>query len=215
MAFRIRQAGYTMNSIYHGSHMRLFYVLVVTPLLIIGCAGVNIKSLQLLEDGHNQYVIGDFEKAISYYSEAIAMEPSYCEAYTLRGETYIFQGKYEEAIKDFEKSIKLNSEHARAYNDLAYLYATSRIDKYRNGPKSLELGLKAVELEPVAYTYDTLAAAYAENGDFGNAIKYQKLAIDKIASLGNDELIEFYKMHLERYMMNSPWRDDIAKYPRD
>ena len=195
--------------------MRLIYILsTVLILLTFGCAGVNVKTLQLMEEGYNQYVIGDFDKAITYYSEAIALDPSDPAPYYMRGGAYVEQGQYEKAIEDFKKSIELDSDYGRGYHGLASLYATCRIDKYRNGPKALELALKAVELEPNAWTYNTLAEAYAENGDFENAIKYQKISNDRLVALGRDEELEIHKMHLERYMNKMPWRDDIAKCPR-
>ena len=195
--------------------MKYVYVSMVTLLLLVACAGENVKSLQLQEDGRNQYVIGDFDKAISYYSEAIALEPKNPSPYTSRAHSYAKQGKYEEAIKDLETSIEIDSKYARAYNGLAVIYATCRIDKYRNGPKALELALKAVDIDPNAWTYDTLAYAYAENGDFENAVKYQMISNDMLAALGRDEELEIHKMHLDRFMKKMPWRDDIAQCPRD
>ena len=68
----------------------------------------------------------------------------------------------------------------RGYNAAAWLYATCPKEDIRNGGKALELALKGCDLSEWrdGGVVDTLAAAEAEAGDFDEAVKYERQAID-------------------------------------
>ena len=51
--------------------------------------------------------MGQFERAIEDYTEAIRLNPEYAKAYYNRGQAYKDQGKKAEAIADFQKFITL------------------------------------------------------------------------------------------------------------
>jgi serine/threonine protein kinase/TPR repeat protein len=65
-----------------------------------------------------------------------------------------------------------------AMNDLAWLLATSPDNTVRNGPEAVKLAEKAVEAYPTNASYlNTLAAAYAETGQFEKAVNGENQAI--------------------------------------
>ena len=112
---------------------------------------------------------------------------------------------YDEAIADFSRALKLNPNYAAAHNSLAFLLATCADEKYRDGHKAVESALKACQLTEGrnwGYT-DTLAAAYAESGDFEKAKQFQAKAIELAPSKKSKQDCG---SRLELYEQGKPFR---------
>lgn len=65
-------------------------------------------------------------------------------------------------------------------SETAWILATSTFDELRDGPLAIEIAMKAAKLSDFkdAGTLDTLAAAYAETGDFGVAATWEQKSVD-------------------------------------
>jgi len=117
----------------------------------------------------------DLDKAIRFDSENPL---NYC----YRAHLWFRLKKYGQAIEDFQTGIEKDyyQQHPfLTYNGLAWLYATAHDKQHRNGAEAVKLATKACELTSWkdAAIIDTLAAAYAETGDFQQAEHYQTMAI--------------------------------------
>ncbi|WP_028323575.1 SPOR domain-containing protein [Desulfatirhabdium butyrativorans] len=153
---------------------------------------------------------GHLEKALNDFNEAIAIDPKNAEAYNSRGVCWFYKGDYEKAVADYAKAIEHNPQLTRAYNQLAWALAVCPNPKIRNGARAVEMARKAVELEPSAYHYDTLAAAYAEAGHFKDAVKIQKRALLMQLTEGRTQALERYTERLRSYEVKKPWREKNA-----
>ena len=149
---------------------------------------------------------GEYDKAIADYDQAIRLDPKLAVAYLNRGLARNAKGEYDQAIADCDQAIRLDPKFAEAYNNRAWLWATCPDEKYRDGKKALESATRACELTDwkEAYHLDTLAAAYAECGDFAHAIEYQ----EKAQGLYKDEKDrEKGRDRLALYREKKPYRD--------
>ena len=87
---------------------------------------------------------------------------------------------------------------------MGWLRATFPDAKYRDGKQAVEYATKACELADWknAEWLGTLAAAYAEFGDFDKAVEWQKKALE----LAGLEEVEGLREQLSLYQAGKPYR---------
>ena len=94
-------------------------------------------------------------------------------------------------------------EHAKTLNSAAWWLATDPNPKIRDPKKALEFAQSSCDLSggKNAPALDTLAVAYAANGDFDSAIRWQTLAIERGANESAEERAGFlarYKLYEQK-----------------
>lgn len=147
---------------------------------------------------------GDLDKSLEDYDEAIRLHPTFEPAYFNRGLAWKMKGELDNALKDFNKAIQLAPTSVSGYVQVAWLRATSTNQDYRNGKEAIEFATKACELSEWKQfgCLATLAAAYAEAGDFMKAVKWQEKVIEIVPE--KDKQAESERLDL--YRANKPFR---------
>ncbi|MCC9657871.1 tetratricopeptide repeat protein [Rhodopirellula sp. JC737] len=176
---------------------------------------LQLANLYLQDDRPRQ--------AIDMLSGVLDRDPNNASVLRSRGDAYLAVGDHAEAIADYEKALTNLDEDNEGdaiilpsvLNNLAWVLATSPKDDVRNGARSLELGLRAVELtkEEEAHILSTLAAGYAETGDFENARKWSEKAVEaakkEIEEGADEESVQINQLQeeLDSYKSEKPWRE--------
>ena len=144
-------------------------------------------------------------KAIELYTEALRQDPKNSFALRGRADSYLSTGEHAKAIADYEKALEVAPEDTGVLNNFAWVLATSPVDELRNGKRAIELATKACELTDYkqAHILSTLAAGYAETGDFETARQWSQKAVE----LGDEEQKEPLTKELESYKAEKPWRE--------
>ena len=124
-----------------------------------------------------------------------------------RGTELLRAGKPAQAAECFRETIRLYPRHAAALNDLAWILATSPDDRLRDGAEALRLAQKATKLDRSSLMLDTLAAAYAEAGQFDRAVQTAQEAIRLAQSDPQQMMPPGIEARLELYRQRKPYRD--------
>jgi tetratricopeptide (TPR) repeat protein len=157
--------------------------------------------------GYSYRKMGNYQQAIKDFNKAIELNPDYVISYYNRGVAYRILENYNQAIVEFSKAIELNQQYAWAHNDLAWLYATAKSIKHRDGNLAIKYAQRALQLEKENPSFtDTLAAAYAEAGRFDEAIAKQEEAITIFRANGKKDLSRYIK-RLELYKEHKAWTE--------
>ena len=120
-----------------------------------------------------QWFKKDDMKAIADYTEALCLDPGIEMVRYRRGQAYHSIKQYSKAHTDFERAFEQRPDYPNLLNSWAWQLATCPDAKYRDGTLAVKFALKTKHL-------DTLAAAYAEMGQFEDAVTTQQRAIELI-----------------------------------
>jgi tetratricopeptide (TPR) repeat protein len=159
------------------------------------------------------YIIdGQPRKAAEIFTRVLEQDSDNASAQRFRADAYLNLGEHDKAIADFEHVLPQYDEDQSVLNNYAWVLATSPDEKLRNGKKALELATKAAEITgyETPHILSTLAAAYAETGDFENAKKWSAKSIE--LSKKSVEAAETDEQRAERKTEQEQLEKELASY---
>lgn len=151
------------------------------------------------------------QEAMPYADKAASLAPNSPLVHGLLGGLLCGAGRYREALTHLEIAHLATPSDVGIANNLAWLLATCPDATYRSGPQALRLAewaCKATDHKSPPLL-DSLAAAYAEMGQFEQAAQTVRKAIEIVAaSRGSTQPLE---TRLEAYLADTPWREPAAR----
>jgi tetratricopeptide (TPR) repeat protein len=149
----------------------------------------------------------DYDRAVADYTQALRLEPRNASAYNNRGLMYAGQGQYDRAVADFTQAARLEPRNPLPWRNHAWLLASCRQEGVRNGKKAVQLATKACELSGwnEAASLGTLAAAQAESGNFPEAIRLERRALE--VGYANRGEADKAQQRLQLYEAGQPCRE--------
>ena len=181
---------------------------------IVNSSADNFSLLKILA---NFYRLNKrYDLAIKYYTDIIAKEKKSLWYYLyLRGICFERNDNWDLAEKDFLLSIKIKNDSADVLNYLAYGW----IEKNQNIAESLQMLIKANELEPTSYyILDSLAWAYYKTNNLSLAAQLMEKVIEMAPgeAISLDHLGDIYFALDRKREASFLWKQarDLAK-PED
>ena len=152
---------------------------------------------------------GRFTQAIEHYEKALRLKPDFADAHYRLAQALKHEGRFEAAISHQRKALELDPRSLVAQNALAWLLATCPEASLRNGEEAAQLSLRAAQLSGGKHPQilDTVAAAYAESGQFEKAVETAKEALRLLAVQNNPSLAEGIQARLKLYEARTAYHE--------
>ena len=149
------------------------------------------------------------DEAAKYFAAALVERPDFAEAQRRLAQALSQQSKSKEAIFHYHAALRLKPDFADALNELAWILATAPDSTLRSGAEAVQLAKRACEAtknRKAAYL-TTLSAAYAEAGQFPDAMAAAQSAGQLAQLAGQKEIAAQDEELLKLYQAGHPFRE--------
>jgi tetratricopeptide (TPR) repeat protein len=152
---------------------------------------------------------GDAQGAIAEWQRTLQLDPKYVEAHDSLADALYAQGRTAEALAHWRDSLDLRRNDAATLQRAAWVLATSPDAAIRNGDDALAFAVRAMELTggKDVRVLDSLAAAYAEKGQFADAALTARRAQARAAEQNQPSLAEEIRIRIALYEAQQPFRE--------
>jgi tetratricopeptide (TPR) repeat protein len=162
----------------------------------------------------SHYVLGTFtlkqghaEEALTELERAIEIRPHFASGEEAVASAHEALGNSPEALVHWRKAQSIDPSSTSAMLGIAWVLAVAPEGSVRNGAEAVSWAKKANDLGPAtdAGALDTLAAAYAEEGQFSLAVASASRALDLATAQRNSTLASEIRGRLRLYKVNKPY----------
>jgi Flp pilus assembly protein TadD len=150
---------------------------------------------------------GQVDAAMLHYRKALQIKPDNAEVHNDLANALSKNGQVAEAIQHWQMALEIRPQYLPAQNNLAWALATDPDASLRNGAKAVQLAQQANKLSggKNLLMLRTLAAAYAEAGQFTNALMTAGQALQLAATESNFQMINSLETQMKLYEAGQPF----------
>jgi tetratricopeptide (TPR) repeat protein len=151
---------------------------------------------------------GRTNEARAAYQKLVPLMPATAEGCRDLADMLAEGHQYAEAVHFYGEALRLRPDFEPALNNLAMLRAACPQPGFRNGRQAVQLAEAACRLSGRRNPsfLGTLAAAYAEAGRFGDALKTIQEALAVARASGADNLVLVQTQMLQQFRAGKPYR---------
>ncbi len=150
---------------------------------------------------------GRLADAVAQFKIALQLQPRSAEVEYNLGLAELENGNRAEAIRDWRETLKMNPDYVAAQAALAWTLATDPDPSLRNGAEALTISQHLAQTTSNPMLLRVLAAAYAEAGQFVEAIETTRRAIALATSQDNAGVAALLQDDLKLWESGQPLRD--------
>jgi tetratricopeptide (TPR) repeat protein len=171
----------------------------------VACCPTNANLY--LNLGSALMLSGKTNEAVSAFVRAAELQPDLPRRMVEEGDSLMARGQFNPALARFRTALWLKADDADALQDLAWLLATHPQPAARNGPEALALAQRAIQISggPRTRLWAALDAAYAETGQFQQAINAAQKTRDLALDASEKGLAMEAEKRLSLYRSNKPY----------
>jgi tetratricopeptide (TPR) repeat protein len=160
-------------------------------------------------------VAGRLEEAVGPFRQALKLTPNDPSIHRSLGIVLLRSKKPAEAVAQWREGIRLCPNDVGLLSTLAWILATSPDASVRDGKAAVEAASQAARLtaRQKCRVLDTLAAAYAEAGQFREAVDTAReaLALPDLKQATEPGLADQFRARLRLYEAGKPYREGAAE----
>jgi Flp pilus assembly protein TadD len=148
-------------------------------------------------------------ESLAHLQAALVINSEDGDAHYNLANTLLQLGRPKEALTEYERALRINPIDPETLNNMAWMLATWPDASVRDGIRAVELAEKGDELTQrrSSVLCATLAAAYAESGRFGDAVKTGERALQLALGEGNSARAAFIGAQIDMFRSNAAFRD--------
>jgi tetratricopeptide (TPR) repeat protein len=178
------------------------------PHLRAAVAGGLADPLACYNLGRMLAMQGNFSQSAESLEEAISLQPRNWRLHAMLGFALHEGGRQSAAHEQYRQASRLNPKWTETSNQEAWLLATNPDVKKRSGCQALQLAQQVCQASGDGNPrfLDTLAAAYAERGNFARASAVAKQALAKAVARRQERLVQEVRERLRLYVKGQPFR---------